>query len=83
MESDTYVPIHNYVNLTPGRQDSIDDSESIFSDKGPLLSTTTFKTELYKNNPFNIDEHCFYVDMEYNFFIYQRAKNVTYLPLDL
>lgn len=54
-----------------------------FGEWGPLLSTTTCKTQLLKDAHFTIDEHCFYVDMEYNFMIYSMAKNVTYYPLTI
>lgn len=83
MESGKHVPIKNYSGLTPKKQYTLRNNQDIFTSKGPLLSTTTFKTALFKENPFHIDEHCFYVDMEYNFFIYQRAKTLTYLPTDL
>jgi glycosyltransferase involved in cell wall biosynthesis len=87
MSSGTYKPIINYTQLGPGTVYSLDSADSKnsppFDDKGPLLSTTTFKTSIFKENPFSLDEKCYYVDMEYNFFIYQRAKTVTYLPLQL
>ncbi len=78
----TTKPIHNYTNLDTGTVYNIE-SNTPFLEKGPLLATTTFKTSLYKESPFLIDEHCFYVDMEYNFFIYQRAKTLELLPVDL
>ena len=52
-----------------------------FGEWGPLLSTTTVKTEILKNADFQIDENCFYVDMEYNFIIYSLSETVTYYPL--
>ena len=80
--TETTKPIYNYTNLKTGAVYNIE-SNTPFLEKGPLLATTTFKTSLYKKDPFFIDEHCFYVDMEYNFFIYQRAKTLGYLPVDL
>jgi glycosyltransferase involved in cell wall biosynthesis len=50
---------------------------------GPLLPTNTYKTQLLKDANFLIDEHCFYVDMEYNFITYAKAETVTYYPLDI
>lgn len=50
---------------------------------GPLLSTTTCKTNLLKKANFKIDENCFYVDMEYNFMVYTQAKDIVYYPLNL
>lgn len=79
-------PVRHYDFMEPG---IIYDLENMvhegygFHKWGPLLSTTTCKTEILKNAKFKIDEHCFYVDMEYNFIIYALAKNVVYYPLDL
>ncbi len=50
---------------------------------GPLLSTSTYKTEKLRAANFKIDEHCFYVDMEYNFIGYIACDTVTYYPLDI
>lgn len=54
-----------------------------FKEWGPLLSTTTCKTELLRKADFLIDEKCFYVDMEYNFMIYKMAETIIFYPLDL
>lgn len=54
-----------------------------FSPWGPLLSTSTYKTEKLREANFKIDEHCFYVDMEYNFMGYIYCNTVTYYPLDI
>lgn len=74
--------IHNYTNLSPDKTYNLNRATP-FKNKGPLLSTTTFKTRLFTEDPFFIDENCFYVDMEYNLFIYQRATTLEYLPLNL
>lgn len=50
---------------------------------GPLLPTNTYKTKLLKDSKFAMDEHCFYVDMEYNLITYILAKTVTYYPLPI
>jgi len=50
---------------------------------GPLLPTNTYKTSLLKSADFLLDEHCFYVDMEYNFITYAQARTVTYYPLSI
>lgn len=52
-----------------------------FKQWGPLLSTTTCKTDLLKKANFTIDEHCFYVDMEYNFLTYTQSQTLVYYPL--
>ena len=54
-----------------------------FTKWGPLLSTATYKTEILKKANFKIDEHCFYVDMEYNLLGYIASNNVVYYPLDI
>lgn len=79
-------PVHNYDFLIPGFQYSLEDmtcDKYGFEKWGPLLSTTTIKTSILKNANFVIDEHCFYVDMEYNFIGYTYAKTLTYYNLDL
>lgn len=82
MSTGTKKPINNYLAMQPKTEYSLDSTEvaTFFSKIGPLLSTTTFRTSLYKENPFYIDENSFYVDMEYNFFVYMRAESVVYLP---
>lgn len=50
---------------------------------GPILHTSTYKTKILKDTKFKIDEHCFYVDMEYNFNGVTNAKTVTYYPFDI
>lgn len=75
-----------YEQLTSGVQYRLEDITSNgygFSSVGPILHTSTYKTELLKNANFKIDEHCFYVDMEYNFIGFVSANTVTYYPLDI
>ena len=52
----------------------------VFQKWGPMLPTSTIKTELYRKANFKIDEKCFYVDQEYNLVCYMMAKTVTYYP---
>lgn len=40
------------------------------------MQTLTFRTELLKNNFTPIDEHCFYVDMEYIVFYFRLVKSI-------
>lgn len=77
--------IQNYRHLRPEVTHPLESagSNDIFTEKGPLLASTTFKTNIFRSDPFTIDEHCYYVDMEYNFFVYQRAATVSYLPTNL
>lgn len=79
-------PVHNYSFMAPGVKYDLDTMTYDgygFKKWGPLLSTTTCKTELLQKEGFQIDEHCFYVDMEYNFIVYSLAKDVVYYPLDI
>ena len=73
-----------YKNLIPGYQYKFDEicipgKEKI--DWGPLLHTSTYKTKLLKNLNFKIDEHCFYVDNEFNLMGTLVANTVTFYPL--
>lgn len=80
------VPNHNYKFMTPGVQYKLDNMVGYgygFEEWGPLLSTSTYKTEVLKKANFKIDEHCFYVDMEYNFIGYLNSNTVKYYPLDI
>lgn len=75
-----------YGSIKPGQKNSLDVMNFAgygFGEWGPLLSTTTVKTQLLKDAQFAIDEHCFYVDMEYNFMIYSMAKDITYYPITI
>lgn len=82
----TKEPVRHYNFMTPGIQYKIDLMNGFgygFEKWGPLLSTSTYKTEILKKANFKIDEHCFYVDMEYNFIGYLNSKTVVYYPLDV
>ena len=83
-----YNPTKFYPNLVPGVQYNLDEmyyngNEYGFIMFGPLLPTSTYKTSILKNANFKIDEHCFYVDMEYNLVGYINAKTVSYYPFDI
>lgn len=54
-----------------------------FEGFGPLLSTSTYKTNNLRSLNFDIDHHCFYVDMEYNFMGAVSASTVIYYPLNI
>lgn len=75
-----------YEELTPGIKYLVEDITEKgygFSSWGPLLHTSTYKTKMLKDMNFKIDEHCFYVDMEYNFIGLIAAKTVTFYPFDI
>lgn len=79
-------PVRHYSFMTPGLQYDLDTMQHQgygFAEWGPLLSTTTCRTDILKNAGFKIDEHAFYVDMEYNFIVYALSKTVVYYPLDI
>ena len=73
-----------YKKMIPGYQYKFDEicvpgNEKI--DWGPLLHTTTYKTNLLQNLKFKIDEHCFYVDNEFNLMGTFVSNTVTFYPL--
>ena len=79
-------PMHYYKFMVPGVQYDLDVVEGKnygFEEWGPLLSTSTYKTQILKDANFFIDEHCFYVDMEYNFMGYLNSKTIVYYNLDV
>lgn len=83
-----YNPVKFYINLTPGTKYNLDEmyyngNEYGFINFGPLLPTSTYKTSILKNAKFKIDEHCFYVDMEYNMIGYINAQTVVYYPFNI
>ncbi len=80
------IPVRHYEFMIPGvqyRLDLMDDFGYGFEEWGPLLSTSTYKTSILKEANFKIDEHCFYVDMEYNFIGYLHSNTAVYYPLDI
>ena len=77
---------NNYPGLVPGVLYNLDDvcyPNYGFINWGPQLHTSTYKTKLLQNANFKIDEHCFYVDMEYNLIGIIEAKTVVYYPLHI
>jgi len=75
--------IRPYLFMEPGHQYELDEFGFSKNTVGPLLSTTSCKTELLHKSDFKIDENCYYVDMEYNYMTYLIAKNIAYYPLDI
>lgn len=78
--------VHHYDFMIPGLKYKLDDMGYFgygFFPWGPLLSTSTYKTDILKKANFKIDEKCFYVDMEYNFIGYVYSNTVVYYPLDI
>jgi hypothetical protein len=54
-----------------------------FSDYGPLLTTSTYRTEVLKKAGFQISEKMPYVDMEFNSFSLKEIDTVVYYDLDI
>lgn len=52
-----------------------------FTDWGPILSCSTYKTKMLKEANFSLSEKCFYVDMELNTYISIACKTIKYYPL--
>lgn len=50
---------------------------------GPILATSTYKTDLLKKTNVILTEKCFYEDMEYNAKAIQNVKYVLYLDIPL
>lgn len=81
-----YNVIKHYEFMEPGKTYNIEDlcyKGYGFGEWGPLLSTSTFKTQMLKDANFKISEKCFYVDMELNSIAFVFAKTIKYYPLDL
>lgn len=72
-------PVTYYSHLPEYKMLELDNIS--FPKWGPMLPTTTIKTTLLKKSNFKIDEHCYYVDQEYNLACYLYAKTATYYPL--
>ena len=79
IKSDLKRPVTYYTHLPAYKTVHLD--EVSFPEWGPMLPTTTIKTKLLQNFGLKLDEHCFYVDQEYNLACYLSAKTATYYPL--
>ena len=78
--------VKHYEFMLPGVQYQLEDlcyEGYGFNKWGPLLSTSTYKTQMLKDGNFKISENCFYVDMELNTFAFINAKTIVYYPLDI
>ncbi|MBQ8474588.1 MAG: glycosyltransferase [Clostridia bacterium] len=49
---------------------------------GPILATANFRKEVLKDS-FKLTEKSFYIDMEFDAFSIEKAKTMTYYPLDI
>lgn len=78
IKSDNSNPVTFYTELKEFKEYKL--SDIAFSSWGPMLPTTTIKTSLLRKFGLKIDEHCYYVDQEYNLACYLSAKTVKYYP---
>lgn len=79
IKSNLRRPVSYYSNIP--EYSELDLSEIEFTEWGTTLPTSTIKTSLLKSFGLKIDEHCFYVDQEYNFACYLCARTAKYYPL--
>lgn len=73
-----------YGNLPPWQSLNIDDMVDInygFRRWGPLLSTSTYRTDVLRRAGMRLDERCAYVDMEYNVLALHEVKTLRYYPV--
>lgn len=78
--------VRHYDFMMPGYKYDLEDlcyDHYGFTKWGPLLSTSTFKTQMLKNANFKISEKCFYVDMELNSLAFSEAKTITFYPYNI
>lgn len=90
VEDSSVLNVHRIINhydfMKPGYQYKMEElvsDEFGFGKWGPLLATSTYRTELLKNSQFKISENRFYVDMEYNLNGFLISNTVKYYPLNL
>lgn len=90
VEDSSVLNVHRVINhydfMKPGHQYKMEElvsDEFGFGKWGPLLATSTYRTELLKNSRFKISENRFYVDMEYNLNGFLISNTVKYYPLNL
>lgn len=80
------TPIQTYEMLAEGRLYHFEDLTYPgygFKTYGPLLSSSSYRTEKLKEGSFALTEHTPYVDMEYNAFGIQNIDGVRYHDLDI
>lgn len=80
------IPKHNYQFMEDYKIYNFDDlcyEKYGFIGYGPILSTTTVKTENLRKVKCELTEHCFYVDMEFNYFVTEASKTVVHQPIEL
>ncbi len=77
-------PKETYPFMVPGLKYQFEDlcHEGYgFSLWGPILSCSTYRTQMLKDANFSLSENCFYVDMELNTYISIACRTIKYYPL--
>lgn len=85
-DSPTLHNLIDYDMLKEGREYRFDDliyQGYGFETYGPMLPTSTYKTELLKKADLCISEHKPYVDMEFNAYSVRYVETVRYYDLDI
>lgn len=73
-----------YKSLEYGKSYNLDEMDlSLFGDDYLYMATTTIKTEKLRKANLELDEHTFYVDMEYNILPIQELSTFIYLDFDI
>lgn len=73
-----------YNFMSPGIEYTFDDlcyPGYGFDKFGPILSTSTYKTEMLRKAGFSLSEKMFYVDMELNVYVALCTQTIKYFPL--
>lgn len=76
--------IEPYTFMQPGTKYNFDDlcyKNYGFTTWGPILSCSTYKTQMLRDAQFKLSEKSFYVDMELNTYISIACKTIVYYPL--
>ncbi|MBR2994470.1 glycosyltransferase [Candidatus Saccharibacteria bacterium] len=81
-----YREDHKYDFMQPGLKypfDELCEEYYGFRGYGPVLSTTSTKTENLRNVGCHLTEKSFYVDIEYNYYMTEASKTAVLDPVDL
>lgn len=75
-----------YTHLKPGIKYKFDDlcyPQYGFTSLGPILSCSSYKTEMLKNSGYKLLEKTFYVDMQLNTYVAILCDTITYYDLNI
>lgn len=86
LQTNQAIPNRVYEIMIPGVEYHFDDlcfDGYGFGEWGPLLSTSTYKTEMLRRRPFKTTEKMLYDDMEWNVNVCANVETLVYYPLDI